>query len=802
MSEIVTHYPVLPLRDMVMFPYMVAPLFVGRKKTIAAISFAEKNNQEIFLVAQRNADIDYPRSKDLYKYGCVAKILQVLKMSDGSVKVLVEGTGRAKLKELVTKGSYYSASIELCEEHELTDNNTIQPLLRSLSAGFDNYTSHCDLVTSDMLLSLRGLEDVSKFSDAIAMHLPLPLEDKQGLLEELEVSLRVESLLTYLHRETEWEKIGKKIQNKVRDQIKNDQNKYYNLKKLEAFKKEISDDGVIADVDDVAALEKKLLALSLTGETKEKVLSELAKLKQMAPMSAEATVVKNYLDWIVDLPWSKLRKSSYGLKQAEDVLNTDHYGLKEVKDRILEFLAVQLKVKKIKGQILCLVGPPGVGKTSLGQSIARAMDRSFVRISLGGVRDESEIRGHRKTYIGAMPGRIIKAMKRAKVSNPLILLDEIDKMGMDFRGDPASALLEVLDPEQNNTFSDHYLEVDYDLSNVLFVTTANTLNIPPALLDRLEIIQISGYTELEKINIAKNFLWPRNCEAVGIAASDVKISDSAIRDTLRYYTREAGVRSLDRAIAKICRKLVRHSLTDESSTVNNISTRILDKYLGVRQYKYGVANEVSQVGIVRGMAWTEVGGELLTIEVVVLSGKGNSLYTGRLGDVMKESIQAAISIVRSRAISLDIAEDFYQKKDIHVHLPEGATPKDGPSAGAAVCLALVSALTKVPVRNNFALTGEVTLSGEILAIGGLKEKLLAALRGGITDVIIPAENQKDIQEIPKEVTSGLTIHTVKWIDEVLELTLDKRHKSLTIKENASGKVVGESMATQPAKKLD
>jgi ATP-dependent Lon protease len=529
-------------------------------------------------------------------------------------------------------------------------------------------------------------------------------------------------------------------------------------------------------------LEDKLLELDLTDEVKDKVFSELNKLKQMAPMSAEATVIRSYLEWITDIPWNNPSKSNYSLKEAEKVLNSDHYGLEEVKERILEFLAVQSKVKKVKGPILCLVGPPGVGKTSLGKSIATAMGRSFVRISLGGVRDESEIRGHRKTYIGAMPGRIIKAMKKAKVSNPLILLDEIDKMGMDFRGDPASALLEVLDPEQNSMFNDHYLEVDYDLSNVLFITTANSLNMQPALLDRLEIIRIPGYTELEKNNIAKNFLWHKNASLVGLNSKNTKISDGAIIDIIRYYTREAGVRSLERSLAKICRKVVKETLTSKTKKTVNISARSLDKYLGVRQYKYGTIDEVSQIGIVRGMAWTEVGGVLLTIEVISLPGKGKSICTGSLGDVMKESIQAALSIVRSRAKSLKLNEKFYQETDIHVHLPEGATPKDGPSAGIGMCTALVSSLTKVPVRPDVAMTGEITLRGEVLAIGGLKEKLLASLRGGIKDVIIPEENRKDLCEMPKEVTSGLNIHCVKWIDEVLDIALDNRHKYPTLKE--------------------
>ncbi len=789
-ADVKQSYPVLPLRDTVMFPFMVVPLFVGRKKTIAALDYAQENSQEIFLVAQKDPEVEVPTKKDLYTYGCTAKILQILKIPGGTVKILVEGRSRAKMETFSSRGNFYSATLSCDHEEDDINENKAEPLLRSLSHDFDEYTNYCDIITSDMLMSLRGLEDPGRFADAIAMHLPLSVEDKQVVLEEVEVPIRVEILLGFLQREIEWSKVEKKIQDKVKDQIKNDQTKYYNLKKLEAFKKELSDDGEFADLDELDDLEDKLLALDLNAEVKEKVFSELNKLKQMAPMSAEANVIRGYLDWIIDIPWNKVSPCDYTIKQAEKVLNSDHYGLEEVKERILEFMAVQAKVKKVKGPILCLVGPPGVGKTSLGKSIADAMGRNFVRISLGGVRDESEIRGHRKTYIGAMPGRIIKAMKRAKVSNPLILLDEIDKMGMDFRGDPASALLEVLDPEQNTMFNDHYLEVDYDLSNVLFITTANSLNMQPALLDRLEIIRISGYTEIEKNHIAKNFLWQKNASLVGLKSNQAKISEGAITDIVRYYTREAGVRSLERSLAKICRKVVKETLINKKKKNFNIISRSLDKYLGVRQYKYGTVDDSSQIGIVRGMAWTEVGGELLTIEVVSLPGKGKNLFTGRLGDVMKESIQTAVSIVRSRAKSLKLDEKFYQEIDIHVHLPEGATPKDGPSAGVGMCTALVSSLTKVPVKADIAMTGEITLRGEVLAIGGLKEKLLAALRGGIKDVIIPEENKKDLRDMPREVTSGLNIHFVKYIDEVLDLALDNRHKYPTVKAKSKIKSSG------------
>lgn len=782
MTEVDHQYPVLPLRDTVMFPFMVVPLFVGRKKTIAALQYARDNDTEIFLLAQKNPEQETPSRKDLFEYGCTAKILQILKIPDGTVKILVEGQKRAKLKTLNTRGPFYRATVTLYDEPVVHDENIAEPLVRSLSHDFDEYTNYCDIITSDMLISLRGLEEPGRFSDAIAMHLPLAIEDKQRVLEAIAIEARVELLLSYLQREIEWSKVEKKIQDKVKDQIKSDQTKYYNLKKLEAFKKELSDDGEFIEADDVSELEAKLKALDLKDEVRDKVASELQKLKQMPPMSAEANVVRSYLEWIADLPWNNMQKNAYSLSEATDKLNADHYGLHEVKDRILEFLAVQLRVKKLKGPILCLVGPPGVGKTSLGRSIAHAMNREFVRISLGGVRDEAEIRGHRKTYIGAMPGRVIKAMKQAKVSNPLILLDEIDKMGMDFRGDPASALLEVLDPEQNHTFNDHYLEVDYDLSDTIFITTANSLNMPAALRDRLEIIRIPGYTELEKVNIANRFLWEKNVEDVGSSTDMIHISDSAITEIIRHYTREAGVRSLERSLAKICRKVVKNQLTAKHDKPVYVRPRAIEKYLGVQQYKFGMAENTSQIGIVTGLAWTEVGGELLTIEVVTLPGKGKTITTGNLGDVMKESIQAALSIVRSRSATLHLDEQFYQNTDIHVHMPEGATPKDGPSAGIGLSLALVSALTKIPVKPHIAMTGEITLRGEILAIGGLKEKLLAALRGGITDVIIPEENRKDLKEIPKEVLSGLRIHPLQWIDQVLDMALDNRHKHPTIQE--------------------
>ena len=775
------HYPVVPIRDIVLLPSMIAPLFIGRKKTLAAVDYAVENNLDVVVLAQKDAEKESPRQKDLYDVGCVAKILQVLRIPDGTVKILVEGTHRVKINKVVAQGNYLKADAEVmysnCDD---MPENLKKPLLRSMMSEFDNYANKSEDVTTDMIISLRGLDDPSVFADAITIHLPISIAEKQQILSETNIEDKVSKVLGFLHREVKWSDLDSKIKNKVQREIKEEQIKYYKMKKFEAFKKELSSSNIDGE-DDLDQLEKNILALGLKGDTKDKILTELNKLKNMPPMSAESTVVRNYLDWIVDLPWNKVKKSKTTLQEAENILNSDHFGLQEVKDRILEFLAVQLHVKIVKGPILCLVGPPGVGKTSLGRSIASAMDRKFVRISLGGVRDEAEIRGHRKTYIGAMPGKIIKAMKRAKVSNPLILLDEIDKMGMDFRGDPASALLEVLDKEQNSSFSDHYLEVDYDVSNALFITTANSLNIPAALLDRLEIIRIPGYTENEKLNISKNFLLPKTLHDVGLKQHDIKISDAALRDIIRYYTKESGVRELERSMNKICRKVIRIN-SDNKNKKTNINTLSLEKYLGVRQYKFGVANSESKVGIVRGMAWTEVGGELLTIETIVFPGKGNTIYTGSLGDVMKESIQAALSIVRCRAKSLGIPESFYNKNDIHIHVPEGATPKDGPSAGVGMCLGLVSSLTKVPVKSNFALTGEITLSGEIIAIGGLKEKLLAALRGVITEVIIPSENGKDLTELPKEVLDGIIIHQVSWIDEVLDLALDNRHKKVTQKK--------------------
>ena len=780
MSEMVENYPVLPLRDTVVYPYMVVPLFVGRAKTIAALDYSEKHNTDVFLVSQKDPDDETPTVDKLYNVGCTAKVLQVIKIPDGTIKILVEGKSRAMLKNISLDSGCLHAEIENIEDEEL-DDKVFEPLVRAILTTFDTYISSNDYLNTDMISSLKGIHEPGRLADAIAMHLPISTEDKQIILSCTNIELRVEKLLGFLQREIEWVKIEAKIHNNVKDQMKSDQAKYYNQKKLEAFKKELSEEGEYPE-DDSESIKKKLTALKLTPAVKEKVFGELAKLKQMPPMSSESSVIRTYLDWVIDLPWNKIKKTNYTVSEAKTILDNDHFGLDEVKERILEFLAVQLRVKKVKGSILCLVGPPGVGKTSLGESIAKAMDRKFERIALGGVRDEAEIRGHRKTYIGAMPGRIIKSMKKAKVSNPLILLDEIDKMGMDVRGDPASALLEVLDPEQNSKFNDHYLEVDYDLSNTLFITTANSLNIPAALLDRLEIIRIPGYTELEKINIAKKFLWQKNLAEVGLKKNDVTMSDAGFRDIIRYYSQEAGVRSLERCIAKICRKVVKNEIDKSKGKVVAINAKSLNKYLGVRRFDFGVVDDTSHIGIVRGMAWSEVGGVLLTLEVAVFPGKGNTLSTGSLGDVMKESIQAALSIVRSRAEFLNIEQDFYQKHDFHVHVPEGATPKDGPSAGVGMCLALISALTKIPIRSNFAITGEITLRGEILPIGGLKEKLLSALRGGITDVIIPIANKKDLAEIPKEVLSGLNIHAIKWIDEALNLTLDKRHENITIKK--------------------
>jgi ATP-dependent Lon protease len=768
--------PLLPLRDVVVFPHMVIPLFVGRPKSIKALDVAMDSGKQILLVAQKSAGKDDPAAEDLHAIGSVATVLQMLKLPDGTVKVLVEGTRRARLAAVADEGDYLSAetaplAAESGEAHE------IEAMRRALLAQFDQYVKLNKKIPPEILTSMSGIEDGGRLADAIAAHLPLKLEQKQEILEMGEVGKRLEHLLGLLEGEVDILQVEKRIRGRVKRQMEKSQREYYLNEQVKAIQKELGDGDENVDLED---MEKKIKAARMSKEAEAKALTEFKKLKMMSPMSAEATVVRNYVDTLIGLPWRKKTKISKDLAAAVKVLDADHYGLEKVKERIVEYLAVQQRVDRLKAPILCLVGPPGVGKTSLGQSVARATGRKFVRMSLGGVRDEAEIRGHRRTYIGSMPGKILQNMSKIGVRNPLFLLDEVDKMGMDFRGDPSSALLEVLDPEQNATFVDHYVEVEYDLSDVMFVATANTMNIPPPLLDRMEVIRLSGYTEDEKIAIAKQYLLPKQTRLNGLKPDELKVSESALRDIVRFYTREAGVRSLERDISKICRKVVKGLLLKESegkarraSGPVEVSAKNLDKYLGVRRYTYGIAEKKNQVGQVTGLAWTEVGGDLLTIESVALPGKGKTTTTGKLGDVMNESIAAALSVVRHRSKALGIAPDFYQKTDLHIHLPEGATPKDGPSAGGAIVTAIVSVLTGIPVRADVAMTGEITLRGEVLPIGGLKEKLLAAGRGGIKTVLIPEENVKDLAEIPDEIKNRIEIRPVRWIEQVLEAALER-----------------------------
>ncbi|MFK8067049.1 MAG: endopeptidase La [Gammaproteobacteria bacterium] len=760
--------PLLPLRDVVVFPHMVIPLFVGRERSVKALETAMESNKQVFLLAQKNAGDDDPTIDEVYHVGTLANILQLLKLPDGTIKVLVEGEQRASLIDLHENQEFASATVELIE-NVVEDEREIEAIMRSVTSEFEQYVKLNKKIPPEIISSLSSIDEPDRLADTIAAHMSIKHEDKQEVLEITNVAKRLEHLIGLMEAEIDLLQVERKLRGRVKRQMEKSQREYYLNEQMKAIQKELGEmeDGG----NELDELEKKIKKAGMTKEARNKASSELKKLKMMSPMSAEATVVRNYIDWIVDLPWKKRSKVSRDIGQAEDILDDDHYGLEKVKERILEYLAVQQRVKKLKGPILCLVGPPGVGKTSLGRSIARATNRKFVRMSLGGVRDEAEIRGHRRTYVGSMPGKLVQNMAKIKTRNPLILLDEIDKMASDSRGDPASALLEVLDPEQNSTFNDHYLEIDYDLSEVMFVTTANSLNIPSPLLDRMEVIRISGYTENEKINIATKYLLAKQIRNSGLKDAEISISENAIRDIIRYYTREAGVRSLEREIAKICRKVVKQILTGSDSKKVLISSRNIEKYLGVKRHRYGIAEEQDQIGQVTGLAWTEVGGELLTIEAAVVAGKGKETFTGQLGDVMQESIQAAVTVIRSRCNSLGIDSDFYAKNDIHFHVPEGATPKDGPSAGVGMCTALVSALTNIPVKANVAMTGEITLRGEVLPIGGLKEKLLAALRGGIKTVLIPIENKRDLAEIPDNITQNLTIKPVKWIDEVLQISL-------------------------------
>jgi ATP-dependent Lon protease len=762
-------FPVLPLRDIVVFPHMIVPLFVGRDKSVKALEDVMQDDKQILLVAQKNAGQDDPAIEDIYEMGTIGTVLQLLKLPDGTVKVLVEGSQRAKIVRYTENDDFFQAEAELVED--VVDNDKdVEALSRSVVTQFEQYIKLNKKIPPEVLVSLNQIEDAGKLSDTIASHLALKISEKQELLEFVSAGDRLERAYSFMESEIGVLQVEKRIRNRVKRQMEKTQREYYLNEQLKAIQKELgeTEDGR----DEAGEFEERIEKTKLPKEAKEKATQELKKLKSMSPMSAEATVVRNYLDWMLSIPWSKRSRVKKDIKAAEKILNTDHYGLEKVKERILEYLAVQTRVRKMKGPILCLVGPPGVGKTSLGKSMARATGRSFVRMSLGGVRDEAEIRGHRRTYIGSMPGKVIQGMKKAKTTNPLFLLDEIDKLGADWRGDPTSALLEVLDPEQNSTFADHYLEVDYDLSDVMFVTTANTLRMPQPLLDRMEIIRLSGYTEDEKVEIAKRHLISKQVKAHGLKKAEWSISDDALRDLVRLYTREAGVRNLERELANLARKAVKE-LATKSRTSVRVTRRNLDKYAGVPRYRFGEMESEDLVGVTMGLAWTEVGGELLSIEALLMPGKGNIARTGKLGDVMQESVSAARSYIRSRMVTFGISPKFFEKRDIHVHVPEGATPKDGPSAGVAMCTSIVSALTGIPVRRDIAMTGEITLRGRVLPIGGLKEKLLAAHRGGITTVLIPKENEKDLVEIPDNVLKGLTVIPVGTVDEVLSEALTR-----------------------------
>lgn len=766
-------YPVLPLRDVVVYPHMVIPLFVGRGKSIKALEASMVENKPIFLVAQRKSSNDDPTAEDMYQVGTLSSVLQLLKLPDGTVKVLVEGEQRARVVQYQQEKEYIEAHLEIVEdENKSLQEQEIVILMRSLMSQFEQYIKLNKKIPPEVLSPLASIEEPGRLADTIAAHLTLKVDDKQELLETIDVGTRLERLMAIIETEIDLLHVEKRVRGRVKRQMEKSQREYYLNEQMKAIQKELGEMGG-EEGSEIEQLEKSINKAGMPKEAKEKALSELHKLKMMSPMSAEATVIRNYLDWMLTVPWKKKTKIQFDLAKAEKLLDKEHHGLEQVKERIIEYLAVQQRVKRLKGPILCLVGPPGVGKTSLGQSIANATGRTFIRIALGGVRDEAEIRGHRRTYIGSMPGKIIQKLCKAGVKNPLIMLDEVDKMAMDFRGDPAAALLEVLDPEQNHTFSDHYLEVDYDLSDVMFIATANSLEIPAPLLDRMEVIRLAGYTEDEKVGIAEQYLVPKQITSNGLTNQEIHISEGTIRDIIRYYTREAGVRNLEREIATICRKVVKEILSNRKTKKINVTVSNLEKYLGVRKFRYGLAEKYDQVGQVTGLAWTSVGGELLTIEASMMTGKGKVTHTGQLGEVMQESILAAMTVVRSRAQQLGLPDDFYDKNDFHVHVPEGATPKDGPSAGIGMCTVLVSIATHIPVRADVAMTGEITLRGQVLPIGGLKEKLLAAHRGGIKHVIIPGENVKDLEEIPDNVLRKLTIHPVSSIEQVLDLALQR-----------------------------
>ncbi|MGB1881160.1 MAG: endopeptidase La [Gammaproteobacteria bacterium] len=797
MSDAVGEFAVLPLRDVVVYPHMVIPLFVGREKSIRALERAMEAGKQILLVAQKDAGDDNPQPKDIHAIGTVSNILQLLKLPDGTIKVLVEGVRRGRVVRFLEVEDLYTAEVEAVEAEQVSDREA-EVLSRSLMGQFDQYVKLNKKVPSEIISSLTSIDDPSRLADTIAAHMAIKIESKQEILELIPLRERLEHLIALMDSEIDLLQVEKRLRGRVKKQMEKSQREYYLNEQMKAIQNELGEmeDGV-SEFDELA---QKIAEAGMSKEARERAESELKKLRMMSPMSAEATVVRNYIDWIVSVPWKKRSRIGRDLERAEEILEADHYGLEKVKERILEYLAVQLRVKKMKGPILCLVGPPGVGKTSLGRSIARATNRKFVRMSLGGVRDEAEIRGHRRTYVGALPGKVVQNMAKVGTRNPLFLLDEVDKMAMDFRGDPASALLEVLDPEQNNAFNDHYLEVDYDLSEVMFVTTANSMNIPAPLLDRMEVIRLSGYTEDEKVSIAQKYLVPKQMDNTGLRAAEVQITEGAIRDIIRYYTREAGVRNLEREVSKICRKVVKSVLQKPTNKAVQVTPRTLEKFLGVRKFRFGLADSEDRVGQVCGLAWTEVGGDLLTIEAVVVPGGGKEIYTGRLGDVMQESIKAAMTVVRSRSRSLGITPDFYSSRDVHFHVPEGATPKDGPSAGIGMCIAMVSALTGIPVKASVAMTGEITLRGEVLPIGGLKEKLLAALRGGIKEVVIPIENERDLKEIPANIKSGLKIIPVRWIDEVFEIAL--QHSPQPLEEDEAEEQRKSAEGAEPEDEQD
>jgi ATP-dependent Lon protease len=792
-----TTFPLLPLRDVVVYPHMVIPLFVGREKSIQALDVAMKDGKQVLLVAQKDPTLDDPAQDGMHTIGTVASILQLLKLPDGTVKVLVEGGYRASIVNFTEHTDYVSVDVEPIPAVAVDEAKAAE-LIAVVLEQFEKYVTLSKKVPAEVMTSLAGIEEPGRLADTIAAHMALKLEQKQEILDMPSEADRLEHLLELMQAEVDLHQVEKKIRGRVKKQMEKSQREYYLNEQMKAIQKELGDLG--EEVNEADELEKKIHEAGMSKEAQTKATSELNKLKMMSPMSAEASVLRSYIDWMVSIPWKKRSRVFNDIDRAEAILEKDHYGLEDVKERILEYLAVQTRVKKVKGSILCLVGPPGVGKTSLGESIARATNRKFIRMALGGVRDEAEIRGHRRTYIGSMPGKLVQKMSKAGVKNPLFLLDEIDKMGMDHRGDPASALLEVLDPEQNSTFNDHYLEVDYDLSEVMFVCTSNSMNIPGPLLDRMEVIRIPGYTEDEKINIAQRYLVPKQEKNNGLKESELSIDDSAIRDIVRYYTREAGVRGLDREVAKISRKTIKRFIKEKDLTKVSVDDTTLEDFLGVRKFDYGVAEQENQVGQVTGLAWTQVGGELLTIEASAIHGKGRMVKTGSLGDVMQESIQAALTVVRSRSQILGIAPDYSEHFDIHIHVPEGATPKDGPSAGVAMCTALVSVLTGIPVRADVAMTGEITLRGEVLRIGGLKEKLLAAHRGGIKTILIPLENQRDLKEIPANILQDLEIKPVRWVDEVLEIALQSMPTPLSDDEYSALEAKVRESADRPGVK--